>query len=60
MACVSNYDKAVIIYAGYWVAWTNFVCPCLITYNGTKVTGDVAGHCPPLAGDMAGSTRIRD
>ena len=31
--------------------------PCLsvpahVTHNGTKTIGDVADHCPPLAGDQ--------
>ena len=29
-----------------------YVCPCLLViHKSTKVTGDVASHCPPLAGD---------
>ena len=44
-------DKAVFVYTDYGVAWTNSVCPCLlVTLKGTKVTGDVAAHCPPAGG----------
>ena len=29
-----------------------YVCPCLLViHKSTKVTGGVADHCPPLAGD---------
>ena len=48
--------KDVLVYAEYWVAWTNSVCPCLlVTHYGMKVTEDVAGHCPPLAGGRGGN-----
>ncbi len=43
------------IYAGFgWHGQTLFVRACLVTHYGMKVTEDVAGHCPPLAGDQGG------
>ncbi len=27
---------------------------CMVTNSGLKVTEDVTGHCPPLAGDQGG------
>jgi len=36
-----------------WIGWhgqTLFVRAFLATHNGTKSTGNVADHCPPLAG----------
>ena len=35
---------------GGWHGQTLFVRAFLATHNGTKSTGNVADHCPPLAG----------
>ncbi|MBE7444276.1 MAG: hypothetical protein HS132_03165 [Planctomycetia bacterium] len=63
--------KGIRVKLSDWVGWQGQTClrvphmqalfirAFLATHNGTKSTGNVADHCPPLARAMADSTRIR-
>ena len=42
-----------------WHGQTLFVRAFLATHNGKKSTGNVAGNCPPLAGDQGGGKGTR-